>query len=606
MRRAPITPPVNEALVQSGVSSAAHGNKGALIGDLCAVTGKSRATVYRHLKLATVRPDRRQRSDAGSVSLTRDEAKLICAMVLEGMRKNGKRLYTIGAAVEVLRANGAIRAERVDPATGECSPLSDSAIARALRAYSLHPDQMLAPAPARELRSLHPNHVWQIDASLCVLYYLETANPAETGLQVMEAAKFNKNKPRNLKAIENRRVWSYEVTDHNSGALWAGYVNDGESAANIAESFIAAIQQRGDDPFHGVPLILMMDMGSANTSGLFKNLLKRLQVQPIPHAPENARATGQVENARNILERGFESGLRLKPVHSLADLNERVAQWVRWFNATRVHSRHGKTRAQQWLTIQPEQLRIAPPPEMCRALLTHTPELRKVSDYLRIDFKGESYDVHGLPGVMVGEKVAVTYSPYRQGEVLVVNVDAEGNESLHSAPLVQRGDDGFSLGEHSNIIGEDYRRHADTLADAHRKELELLATEASSLEEAAAKRKAKVTPFGGRIDPDKHVEQATLPTFLPRHGTALEVSTRVPLAADAAVPTLGATAAMLRIVKGIGRPLSADENAFFRARFAAGVPEDQIDALIEQFRNPQAAPEAPAQHTGLRAVGGGA
>ena len=37
-------------------------------------------------------------------------------------------------------------AERVDPATGECIPLSDSAVARALRHYGLHPDQLLRAA----------------------------------------------------------------------------------------------------------------------------------------------------------------------------------------------------------------------------------------------------------------------------------------------------------------------------------------------------------------------------------------------------------------------------------------------------------------------------
>lgn len=588
---APATPAINEALVHARVPEAKHGQKGALVAQLCSATGKSRATVYRQLQGATVRPQRRKRSDAGEVALTRDEAKLISVMVMESMRKNNKRLYTIGHAVEALRANGAIRAERIDPETGECKPLSVSAIARAMRVYGLHPDQMLKPAPARELRSLHPNHVWQIDASLCVLYYLETTNPQEMGLQVMEAKKFNKNKPKNLKRIEDRRVWSYEVTDHNSGALFACYVFDGESAANIAESFIAATQQRGEDPFYGVPFILMMDMGSANTSGMFKNLLRRLQVKPIAHAPENARATGQVENARNILEREFESGLRLKPVQSLADLNARVARWLRWFNATREHSRHNKTRAQQWMTIQPEQLRIAPSPELCRELLTHTPVSRKVSDFLRIEFKGAQYDVSGVPRVMVGEKLMVTFSPYQANAVLVVDQDAEGNELLHTAPLVAKGEDGFSLGEHSNVIDEDYRRHADTQADLHRKELELLAMDANTLEEAAAKRKAKAVPLGGRIDPEKHIVEATLPTFLPRRGTELATTTRVAQPAPELLTHFEAAKALA--AKGVA--MSPELVGTLKGLHPDGVPEDQIDALVARL----------TVRAGLRVVGGG-
>lgn len=588
----PVTPPVNEALVHARLDDVERGNKGVLIDELCAATGRSRSTIYRALKETTLRPQRRQRSDAGDVALTRDEAKLICAMVMEGMRKNGKRLYTIDSAARTLRANGAIRAERIDPITGECKPLSVSAIARAMRVYGLHPDQLLQPAPARELRSLHPNHVWQIDASLCVLYYLETTNPAEMGLQVMEAKKFNKNKPRNLKRIEDRRVWSYEVTDHNSGCIFACYVFDGESAANISASFIAAIQQRGTDPFYGVPFILMMDMGSANTSGLFKNLLRRLGVEPIPHAPENARATGQVENARNILERDFESGLRLKPVHSLEELNARVLRWLRWFNATKEHSRHKKTRAQQWMVIQPEQLRIAPPPELCRELLTHTPVERKVTDKLRVEFKGPEYDVSAVPNVMVGEKIMVTYSPYQANAILVVDTDAEGKELLHLAPLVAKGDDGFSLGEHSNVIGEDYRRHADTRADMHRKEVELLAMQANTLEEAAAKRKAKATPFGGRIDPEKHIVEAVLPTFIPRRGTELLPGARM---AQAAAPEVLTHFEAAKALTTKGVVMSPELVGSLKGLHPEGVPVVELDALVARL----------TVRAGLRVVGGG-
>lgn len=575
----PVAPPINEALVHARLSDVEHGSKGTRIAELAESISKSRSTVYRKLKAATVRPPRRKRSDAGEVALTREEAKLIAAMVLEGLRKNNKRLYTIGHAVDVLRSNHAIRAERIDPDTGECKPLSVSAITRAMRVYGLHPDQLLQPAPARELRSLHPNHVWQIDASLCVLYYLETTNPAEMGLQVMEAKKFNKNKPKNLKRIEDRRVWSYEVTDHNSGSIFACYVFDGESAANIAACFIAAIQQRGDDPFYGVPFILMMDMGSANTSGLFKNLLRRLKVEPIAHAPENARATGQVENARNILERDFESGLRLKPVHSLHDLNARVQRWLRWFNATKKHSRHNKPRAEQWMTIQQEQLRIAPSPELCRELLTHTPVERKVNDYLRVEFNNAFYDVSGIPHVMVGEKVMVTYSPYQANAALIVDTDAEGQELLHPVPLVVKGEDGFSLGEHSNVIGEDYRRHKDTRADIHRKEVELLAMQASTLEEAAAKRKAKAVPFGGQYDPEKHIVEATLPTFIPRRGTALQAGARMAQAAPELLTHFEAAKALA--ARGV--PMSPELVGSLKSLHPDGVPEAELDALVARL-----------------------
>lgn len=240
---------------------------------------------------------------------------------------------------------------------------------------------MLAPSPAVELRSLHPNHVWQIDASLCVLYYLKTANEKESGLQVMEYNRFYKNKPANLKSIESDRVWSYEATDHNSGSMFVNYVMGAESGMNLAESFIKAICQRPRDPLHGVPYILMMDMGSANTSGLFKNFARRLGVELLPHAVGNARATGQVENARNIIERSFEAGLAFNQSPTWRNQRQGAAVGVSYYNATKIHSRHGKTRTDQWLTITEQQSCIAPPADPCRTLLTHEPESRGVNDF---------------------------------------------------------------------------------------------------------------------------------------------------------------------------------------------------------------------------------
>lgn len=86
------------------------------------------------------------------------------------------------------------------PPPARCRQLSASTVERALRMYRLHPEQILRPAPVTELRSLHPNHVWQIDASLCVLYYLRAGTVKGNGLQVLDADKFYKNKLRRWSA----------------------------------------------------------------------------------------------------------------------------------------------------------------------------------------------------------------------------------------------------------------------------------------------------------------------------------------------------------------------------------------------------------------------
>lgn len=587
-----INPAITQRLVQvaQAAASAPRGGREAIYQGACAELGLSRATLHRYLKKVTVKPERKRRSDAGDVWLTRDEAIAISAMLTTSQRKTNKRLLSIGQAVEVMRANGEVRAERADPATGELVPLSDSAIARALRHYGMHPDQLNRPTPAVELKSLHPNHVWQIDASLCVLYYLNSSSAKEQGLQVMPRDKFYKNKPANLKRIENDRVWSYEVTDHNSGAIFVHYVLGAESGTNLAESFIAAIQQREGQPFYGVPFILMMDMGSANTSGLFANLARRLQVKLIAHAPGNARATGQVEKARDQIERSFESALRLQPVRDLDDLNEKARRWASWFNSTKRHSRHGKTRYEQWMTITAEQLRIAPPVELCNELLTHTPEQRKVTQFLTVSFKGREFNVRDVPGVMVGEKLQITHNPWQPEAAMVVDVDADGNEVLHSIPLVARGEAGFR--EDANVIGEDWARPADTALEGNRKEVERFAMDASSQDEVDAKRKQNATPFGGRIDPFKVIEQAPDRTWMPRKGTDLVPATSTRAAAARVLTQFEAAKALA--TRGV--PMSRELTALLRREFEAGVPEDQLDALQARF----------TVRAGLRVVAGGA
>lgn len=331
-------------------------------------------------------------------------------------------------------------------------------------------------------------------------------------------------------------------------------------------------------------------MGSANTSGLFKNLARRLKVKLLAHAPGNARATGQVENARNIIERSFESSLRLQPVANLAELNAMVQRWATWYNANKVHSRHGKTRYDLWMTIREEQLRIAPPVEVCQELLTQTPETRDVSVHLTVKFKGQEYDVSSVPGVMVKEKLHITTSPYEQDAVLVLLKDADGHEVLHSAALVVRDDNGFK--DAANVIGEDYTRMADTQLETNRKAVERFAYMASTDDEAEAKRKAGVVPFGGRIDPFKVIEQTPERTFMPKRGNDLVPD--VTTSRTAAVDKVLTGFELATTLADAGQEMNREVNARVAALYPDGVPEGEVPALIARLQ----------VRAGLRVVGG--
>lgn len=569
---------------------AAHGQGTTLCKCTAQELGMSLATLYRKLKEVRVSAPRKRRADAGQSALSREEALLISAAIMESARRNEKRLYALGDAVEALRASGMIRAEALDKKTGELRPLSISAIARGLYNYRLHPDQLLAPAPAIELASLHPNHVWQIDASLCVLYYLKPgADSRANGLQVMDADKFYKNKPKNLLRVAMDRVWSYEITDHTCGWVYLEYVMGAESGENMTSVLINAMQERGGaDVMHGKPVALMMDPGSANTGAMAKNLCRSLGIQMIVHAPGSARVTGQVENARNIIERKFEAGLRFQPVADLAELNALAKKWRCHFNATAVHSRHGKTRTAMWLSIRQDQLIKVPSVEVCRQLAVAEPERRKVSTKLHVKFQGAEYDVSGVPGVMVHEYVLITRNPWRDDAAQVVSVDAQGHEVYYVVPMVARNELGFDIT--APVIGEAFKRHADTPAQVARKEAAKLAMGVDTQEELDAARKAKAIPFGGQLKPYQHIDDAQLPTYLPKRGTDLNIS----LPTVELQPMTHVAAA--KLLRGRVPSWSADSMAWLKSHYPNGVPEADLDSIATALNKPT--------RPGLRVVGG--
>ena len=483
-----------------------RGERSAYLKQQAAELGMSLATLYRKLEAVAVKPERKRRSDAGKSELSLEEAKLISAVLMEAMRRNGKRLMAVRQAVEMLRANGKIEAARIDEETGEVMPLSESTITRALREYKLHPDQLLQPDPVSRMKSEHPNHCWQIDPSLCVLYYLPR-HGKDTGLRVMKEEEFYKNKPKNVVKIEQDRVWRYTGTDHASGTIAVQYYFGGETSANLCDFFIYMMQAKQDtlkDPFRGVPRIVMLDPGSANTSAAFKNLCKSLDVHVQINKPGNPRAKGQVEKANDIVETAFESGLRFTEIHDIDQLNRLAEHWMRYYNGTQKHSRHGMTRYQAWNKIKAEQLILPPPADYCRELAISTAKEAKVSPDLEIRFGGRVYSVKDIKGVLVGQKLMVAKNPWETDGARVATFDADGNETWVAVPEVVFDEMGFRAD--AAVIGAEYNAHGDTAAQQHAKELDKLAMGAETLDEAAAKRKGKTVPFGGEIDPYKHQE----------------------------------------------------------------------------------------------------
>ncbi len=566
------------------LSTAPHGGRTALVDEAAKTLCVSRQEVYRRLKDVGFASGRKRRSDRGSSMATKDVAMQAAALVQGSRRKTGKKTLPLTQALDILRENGR---GSVDPKTGEVRlPTSASTLSRAMRRHGCHPAMLEQGRPHTHMQSLHPNHVWQVDASLCVLFYLP-----KSGLHVMEEGVFYKNKIKNLEKVSKERVWRYVVTDHYSGALYVRYVlAAGESSENLAETFLLAIQQRGqNDPLHGVPFHLMMDMGSANTAHLFLNLLKNLQVDVLVHKPGNSQAKGQVEQAQQLVETQFEGRLSFMKIESLEQLQAAADRWQTHFNAWKTHTRHGRTRNAMWLTITEDQLRIPPSMELCRQLVTTKPVEVTVRDDMSIthSVKGygrQTYDLRYVAGVVPGMKVTVMVNPYEAPTVDVGVKDERGDVVTWPVAPVRMTEAGFRAD--AAVWGQEHKALPDTVADKRTKELEAAGV--------VAGRKAGVAPYGLDIEAD--ITAAPAPAYLPRRGRDLGLD-----ASRREVAPLSHVEAAKLLRARLGQVWTADNYAWLAQRWPDGVPPLEIDEIAARL----SAPNTPAGAV-LKVVAGGA
>lgn len=502
--------------VAEAARQAKHGERGPIYQAACLELGISLQTLHNLLNKLSVRQARKRRADMGDTGLTYDEAHWIGSYMLQHIRKNNKKNKPLKRAVDELRDNGKIVAARIDPKTGEIRRLSYTAIRTAMVGYGLHPDQVLAPEPVIALASEHPNWCWQIDASLCVLYKL----PDKSGWGVEEVATTEryKNKLSHFARIEHRLVQRYLVTDHASCAAFIYYAMGGESTESLCLLLIEAIQQRGQYPFYGIPVFIMLDRGSANRSAMFRNLCQALGIKLI--FAQRARAKGQVEKMHDVTELGLESGLKMATdVVTVDHLNRLGQRWMHWFNGTAIHSRHGMNRYAAWQLIKPTELITTElNTQQLLTLAREQPIERPVTDYLTVNYKGLEYDVSQVPGVMVKQKLLICRCGFQTGMAQAVLTDADGQSVFYQLPEKQK-DPVWGWNTDAAMIGKEHKRHADTPAQTARKSMERQAMAAETDADAAKARKAKAVPFGGEINPYKEMEEYQPPAYLPKRGS---------------------------------------------------------------------------------------
>lgn len=582
------------------LAAASHGDKGQIIARAASTAGLSvnrTHTLVRHASgmLGLAKP-RKRRSDAGETAISEDDLVKI-AGAMRSAQRNGKWMLSAQDAIEMLDANGQLSAT-----------LSPGRVHHIMHQRGMHPVQLAAPAPAVRMRLEHPNAVWQIDASVCVLYY----TPAGEMLLLEEDGVHYKNKLANYTRVMNELLTRFVGTDPASGCIATRFYSGGETTENALAFLMWMMTARHDlagrpMPFHGVPLALYSDQGSCFKSGPFANFCAAMGIKQTRHAPRNSRATGHVERANDLEERGLESRLRFMDPKTItmASLNDMAELWMHAFNGTRTMRRHGMTRYAAWSLITPEQLRLAPSMDIMQALPATLAKTRQVSDDMQVSFAFKDlgrhdYDVRYVPGISPRSQVYVSVNPFEYPAVRVGAVDRDSGEIVwHQVEPVQRDRLGYDVA--APIMGQSYHAMPETTSDVWRKKIAAQAYATASgpatPDQADIARRSNTAPYLGQFDPLADLKAVQLPTYLPRKGQAFEAA-----APSVQAPRLSVAEACKRIKLALGDAYDAGTYAWLTERHGSnGVPEDAVQALIAQHR--QAV--VPTEPVRLRAVGGG-
>ncbi|MCP5440002.1 MAG: DDE-type integrase/transposase/recombinase [Chromatiaceae bacterium] len=551
------------------LDQAPHGDKGPIVEKASAMLGISRETLYAALKDYRAVKPRKVRTNKGHSKVTEDEVLFVANLLKESRRANGKRLMTVETAIGIGRANGRV-----------ASDAATSTFLRAMRQLGVHPDQLSQAQTHINMRSLHPNHAWEFDVSVCVLYYLDSG-----GMAVMDQDRFYKNKPQNLAKVAKDRVLRYLVTDHYSGAFFLRYYQaPGETQETLFEFLMEAFAEKAEpsmEPFHGVPFQLVWDLGAANQSHAIQRLLNGLDIKHWAHQQGNPRAKGQVENAHNIVERGFEARLCLCNVSDLDELNEMATRWSRHFNATNAHSRHGHSRYGLWQRITEEQLRKRPAREICQSLLESKPVSRKVKGDLTIQhtvkgYPGARYSVDHLDWVRVGDNIEVRVNPYEAPCIFIIGHDERGHEVRYRCSPIQADIAGFAVD--SPVIGEEYKATRDTDTDRRRRALDKDAYGVGTQADVKEARRKRQPAYGGQIDPFADLGNPPV-GFMARPGTEMNL----PGIADVVTKPLTHIQAWRRLHPQLDRAWTQEDMAWLKQHHPDGVPEAAIPGIVDEL-----------------------
>jgi hypothetical protein len=568
------------------LEAAAHGEGGTLISDFAELHGRSKQTVWRWLSdFAGYQTRRKKRRDSGTSRLPEESLVFMAASKNLSVRANGKKTKPTGVAMNIADANGLV------------INVGASQINRILRSRKLDTASQAAARNHIGLRSLYPNHVHQIDPSLCLIYYVGNKQ------LMMTEAEFNKNKPAAMEKVK-LKVWRYVRYDHASGSLDVRYFEAaGENQRSLFEFLLWTWGEQPNRVSHGRPTQLLWDKGSANTSGAICRLLDALGVEHDTHATHHAWVKGGVENGNRIVEMHFESRLRDQPVNSVEELNASSELWVRDYNAnaikfvdSRIQRDSGEklVRDDLWSLIlrTPEHLVKMPERKVCSWFLTGKDATRHIRNnlitYVHPELgSSKTYDLsQWAEFYSQNDKVKVSPLLLTEGTVRV-EIEQFGKAPLVVQVSPAKNFDAFGRRtDGTAVFGEHYQRATHTVAEQASKTIAQAAYGNVNLDDAEALLRKNVRPFqqfndGKGVVAHSHLGQGELPTrLLP---TAQEIDTPDMTAARDTQPELerkNITQMMIWLHRQLRDDFDSSIRTDLEKRFPNGATEPELELVL--------------------------
>ena len=355
------------------------------------------STIWRKANKAGIRV-RAERSDKGETAVDEWILEHAAALINKSRRKNDKFTFDVK---EIYR--------HMKEELGIVIDVSYSRFCELLRMRGWTVEEFKKPTPHVQVISEHPNQLHQFDVSICLQWYFDDKK-GELEEDTNYKRKYYANKIEQTVEQELRgkkKLHRYVLVDHCSGAFFFWYYYAlGENSIDGADflfkawsskkelvSTITNSDYNGIYQFQGLPKILYTDQGAILRTKALKNLLESLNVQLEFHESGNPRAKGMVEGLMNIIEKGFESRLKIYGIKNIDELNAYALKWCVERNLLKDFRGAKESRIEHWRKIKPEQFIKCPPYDIWAALIQEDAITRKVDGNGNISYMNKTYTV---------------------------------------------------------------------------------------------------------------------------------------------------------------------------------------------------------------------